>query len=396
MLAPTFSTVLSRSLLTLLALFLFAPSLPADDALEKPFVHPGLLHTEDELDFIRAKLAQQEEPWQSAWQNMQESPDASLSYKPQPRADVVRGARARPDIGSSDFTRDGGAAYLHALQWALTGEKDHARKAIEIIDAWSATLETIKGHDARLLIGMDGIDYLNAAELLRHLGGDWPDEGQARFEQMLREVFYPVIEDFHPSANGNWDASMIQTMMAMGIFLDDRPMFDRAVTYYREGEGNGAIGNYLNEIGQCQESGRDQLHVQMGLGYLGVACEIAWKQGVDLYAAHDNRLALGFEYSAKYNLGEEVPYRRFRSIDGRYDYEELSSKGRGRFRPIYERVLHHYRDRRGLELPWSERVAREQRPEGSHSQHVSWGTLTAFGQETSPASQPEPDPSSKE
>jgi len=117
-----------------------------------------------------------------------------------------------------------------------------------------------------------------------------------------------VIENFYPTANGNWDASMIQTMMAMGIYLDDRAMFDRAVNYFLEGDGNGAITKYFSESGQCQENGRDQSHTQMGLGYLGCAAEIAWKQGLDLYAAADNRLLRGYEYTAKYNLGHDVPY----------------------------------------------------------------------------------------
>jgi hypothetical protein len=29
----------------------------------------------------------------------------------------------------------------------------------------------------------------------------------------------PSIKDFYPSANGNWDASMLQAMTAMGVFL---------------------------------------------------------------------------------------------------------------------------------------------------------------------------------
>jgi len=46
----------------------------------------------------------------------------------------------------------------------------------------------------------------------------------------------------------------------------------------------------------------------MGLEYLANSCEIAWKQGFDLYSAYDNGLATGFEYTAKYNLGMDMPY----------------------------------------------------------------------------------------
>ena len=370
---------------------------PPETAVErKPFVHPGILHSRAELEFIKQQISTDELPWTSAWEKLKSSKSdsrrrrrsrsaprigvSSLEYQPRPLANVVRGASNSPNIGSSDFSNDSIAAYSHALQWWMTGEKAHASKAIEILNAWSRTLESIGGHDARLLIGMSGVGYCNAAELIRHADGvNWQAKDQERFKQMLRNVFYPVIKDFYPSANGNWDASMIQTMLAMGVFLDDRDMFDRAVNYYLHGKGNGAIENYFNEFGECQESGRDQAHTQMGVGFLGCACEIAWKQGVDLYGAADNRLALGFEYTAKYNLGYDVEYEPYKSFEGRYHYRELSDDSRGRFAPIYDRVLHHYHDRMGLEMPYCHEVSEGRGPDGFSTTHMPWGTLLFSG-----------------
>lgn len=361
----------------------------------KPFIHPGLLHSRAEIDFIKQKIAGGEQPWSSAWEELQatrfrsgsrtrsrpsRSPGpSSLDYRPRPVADVVRGVRNNPNIGSSNLSNDSMAAYAHALQWCLTGKQAHATKAIEILNAWSATLASVSGHDARLLIGMAGMGFCNTAELIRHTDAGWQVEDQKRFERMLREVFYPGIQDFYPSANGNWDASMIQTMLAMGVFLDDRDMFYRAAEYYLQGKGNGAIQNYFNEFGECQESGRDQAHTQMGMGFLGCACEIAWKQGVDLYGAADNRLAVGFEYTAKYNLGEEVPYEPYKSFAGRYHYRTISPESRGRFAPIYERIVHHYHDRMGLAMPFSRKVAQQRRPEVFSTTHIPWGTLMFCG-----------------
>ena len=145
-----------------------------------------------------------------------------------------------------------------------------------------------------------------------------------------------------------------------------------------------------NDSGQCQESGRDQSHVQMGIGFLGAACEIAWKQGVDLYGAYDNRLALGFEYTAKYNLGHDVPFEPYSSIDGRYKHTSISRRGRGRFRPIYERAYHHYHDRMGLDMPYTLEVIQKMRPEGWHIQHTSWGTLLHAGLPVSKQTTKEP------
>jgi len=370
-----------KAFVLLIVLFASAPSISAEvsPAIADPFVHPGLLHSRDELAFVKKKIADDAEPWKSAWEQLRSSDSASLRYTPSPFAKVVRGVRNNPNIGSSEMSNDSEAAYAHALQWSLTGKPAHAEKAIEILNAWSGKLESVSGHDAKLLIGMAGVGMCNAAELIRHSDAGWSLEDQKQFERMLRLVYYPVIEDFYPTANGNWDASMIQTMIAMAVFLDDHKMFDRAVKYFLHGKGNGAIENYFNEFGECQESGRDQAHVQMGLGFLSCACEIAWKQGVDLYGAADNRLAIGFEYTAKYNLGEDVPYKSYRSVEGRYEYRSISRKSRGRFRPIYERIIHHYHDRSGLEMPYSRKVAERIRPEGSHNQHIAWGTLMHYG-----------------
>ena len=102
----------------------------------------------------------------------------------------------------------------------------------------------------------------------------------------------------------------------------------------------------------------------MGLGFLACTCEIAWNQGVDLYGAYDNRLLKGFEYTAKYNLGFDVPYEPYRSFEGRYHYKSISDNSRGRLQPIYEKVLNHYENRKALEAEFTRQAAMKLR-EGS-------------------------------
>ncbi|MBX2851064.1 MAG: alginate lyase family protein [Phycisphaeraceae bacterium] len=342
------------------------------------FRHPGLLHSNEELAYIRARIQSGDKPWAGEWEKLDDWCKQLLELDPEPRRKVVRGPSNRPDKGGTELQRDASAAYSLATAWCLSGNKAYAKKAVGFLDAWSAKLEKLEGHDTKLLSGMAGVKLVNAGELIRHSYDGWKGAGQDRFEVMLRNVFYEPIKDFYPTANGNWDAAMIQTMLGMGIFLDDRKMFDRAVTYYRQGEGNGAITNYFNAFGQCQESGRDQAHTQMGLGFLGVACEMAWKQGVDLYSEADNRLALGFEYTAKYNLGHDVPYEPYTSVQGRYKYKRISDDSRGRFAPIYERAVYHYHYRKGLEMPFTrEAAAKPPRPRGIRRgwAHFRWTDL---------------------
>ncbi len=337
------------------------------------FTHPGISHIAAELKFVKAKLKAKQQPWQQAWDKLRGSPFAELSWKPKPVAHVERGAYNRPDIGASAFMDDGRSAYTHALLWVLTDNETHAKKAAGILNAWSATLKSVSNHDAKLLVGMGGLQYCNAAEILKHGWQGWPQKDQQAFRQMLQNVLYPVIQDFHPRANGNWDASMIQTMMAMGIFLDDRTMFQKAVDYFLKGKGNGAVNHYFHLSGQCQESGRDQAHTQMGLEYLVNAAEIAWKQGVDLYSAYDKRLAKGFEYTAQYNLGNDVPFEYSESYQGKYKHTKISGKSRGRLRPMYEKAYNHYHNRIGMGMPWSQKALQKTRPETGGT--MPWSTL---------------------
>lgn len=321
------------------------------------FIHPGVAHSQASIDFVKEKIAANEEPWATAWQKLKDSRSADLSRAPEPHTQVERGPYNNPDIGSSEFSGDASAAYIHALCWAVSGEEKHAKKSMEIVDAWSGKLESISNHDAKLLVGMSGYKFCIAGELLRHTWDGWPKESQVQFEGMLRDIFYATIKDFYPSANGNWDASMLQTMLAMGVFLEDQPMFDRAKDYFLKGKGNGAIGMYFSKTGQCQETGRDQAHTQMGLEFLSNTCETAWIQGIDLYGALDNRLLKGFEYTAKYNLGNDVPYEPYTSFEGRYHYKTISDDSRGRLRPMYEKIFNHYHNRKGLDAPFTKQAA---------------------------------------
>jgi Alginate lyase len=278
------------------------------------FVHPGVAHSAESIAFVKTKIAANEQPWAKAWKELSEFRYAKLVWIAEPRANVERGPSNDPDIGSTEFSSDATAAYVHSLCWALTGTIEHAQKFAEILDAWSHKLEVIGNHDAHLLIGMSGYKFVVAAELLKRTWNGWPADQQQHFAVMLREIRYPIIKNLYPSANRNWDASMLQVMMAMGVFLDDQDMFDREKNYFIGGEGNGSIGIYFKESGQCQETGRDQAHTQMGLDFLAATCETAWFQGVDLYSELDNRLLKRFEYTAKYNLGNDVPYESYRSV----------------------------------------------------------------------------------
>jgi len=154
-------------------------------------------------------------------------------------------------------------------------------------------------------------------------------------------------------------------MISIAVFCDDRAMFDRAVRYYMDGSGDGTLMHYIiNDAGQLQESGRDQAHAQLGIGLLSLVAEVGYHQGIDLYGAYDNRLLKGFEYTAGYNLGEQVPFEATVDRTGKYVHQRISPRGNLGM-PIYEMVYNHYVNRMGVEAPLTARAAAQRRPGGA-------------------------------
>lgn len=322
---------------------------PGNIRLPKKFIHPGILQTREDLEFVRGKIVEKDPVFIQAYKNLQEA--STLDFVPEPFTHVVRGSYGREGQGHRELSASANAAHNHALLWYITQDATHAKKAIEIINAWSSTLWDFDGNDAKLIAALTGQHFLNAAEILRYTDSGWAEEEIAAFSRLMLTVFYPVMEEFFAEANGNWDAAMINTLLGIGVFTDRPDIFEKAVDRFHWGPTNGGITKYIYPNGQCQESIRDWPHVQLGLGEFAKAAQVAWTQGVDFYGVADARLGLGFEYTAKYMLGEDVPA-----------YGSISPRGRGNFRDIYESVFAHYTSERGLSMPFTERAIAETRP----------------------------------
>jgi hypothetical protein len=81
-----------------------------------------------------------------------------------------------------------------------------------------------------------GFKFVNAAEILRHSGyDDWAAEDITRCEESLRNVWHKAQSGYALFANGGWDTGTMQTVMTIGIFCDDRVMFEDAVRYAAAG-----------------------------------------------------------------------------------------------------------------------------------------------------------------
>lgn len=182
---------------------------------------------------------------------------------------------------------------------------------------------------------------------------------------MIRRAILPVLEQFEadsPYANGNWGAIVNRCRMACAIFLEDSALYQASIDYYLNANDNGALPRYVSASGQCQETGRDQAHVQLGLGALCDICEMASMQGDDLWSALDNRLMKGLEYTARYNLGYAVPFETWQDCTGLYcEWTEPGTMQRGHIRCIYNTAYEHYTKVKGMKMPYTKKLLDLQR-----------------------------------
>jgi hypothetical protein len=360
-----------------------------------PFRHPGVLVSQAQLEFVKAKIKAGEAPWTNAFQKAKGSRYGSLSYRANPRATVECGDYSNPDIGCSDEKDDVTAAYTQALLFALTGDARYAEKSMEIMNAWSAVLKSHTNNNAPLQSGWCSSIFPRAAEIILHTYGKWDPADVERFRSMLRDVYLPEVVNGSPipTNNGNWELTMIEATIGIGVFLDDRATFDKALSMWRArvpayiymssdgatprpppgADTSGAAlvsywyGQEMLMDGVGQETCRDLGHLQYGFAAMINAAETARLQGVDLYAAEQARITAGLEFNAQFLAGAKVPPWLCHG-----QLSSVSDAG------MWEIAYNAYAGRAGVAMPFTEQVVMKNRPSGTNH-HMVWETLTHAG-----------------
>ncbi|WP_328524440.1 alginate lyase family protein [Kribbella sp. NBC_00359] len=353
------------------------------------FTHPGVGVSRAQLDFVRAKVQAGAQPWTNAFNQAKSSSYASLSRTPTPRAVVECGPYSNPNLGCTNEREDAIAAYTDALLWYLTGDDRYAQKAIQLMDAWSATIQDHTNSNAPLQTAWSASSWPKAAEIIRYVYGNWPNSG--RFATMLRNVYLPEIIN-GSNSNGNWELSMTEAIQGIGVFLEDKTVYDKAIALYRVRvpayvylESDGALpktkpsqnldtrdkivaywqGQGTFVTGLTQETCRDFTHTGYGISSISHVLETSRIQGIDLYPEFGERLrqALGFQSRWERNL-EPVPS---------WLCNGTVNRGLGPITEVGYNALH---TRLGIAMTNTQALTESRRPAGSNNLFVAWETLT--------------------
>ena len=331
------------------------------------FTHPGVFDSLDSLETSRKHLFAGDKPWTTVFQQLvaspyvaREAPDFSqfasatatdpLSQRcslDDPAGCVTYcGSFSVPDVGCTDARQDARAVYAQALMYWYTGNAGYAQRAIAILNAYATHFKGNVGSNGPLMTAWIGETMLRGAEILRYTYA--PDEGDEAFDvkgfsTMLRTTAVPTLSTFdYGPYNGNWKLSAADSLINTAVFLDDRELYNRALTMWREAvpayiyvseDGRvpaspvSSTGLYqsrtdlscfwlANKVdscqtdpktdphfgfqnGQAQESCRDFGHTALGLGAIINAAETASIQGDDLYGEQQDRIMSGVLYAVQ-------------------------------------------------------------------------------------------------
>eukprot|EP00029_Vermamoeba_vermiformis_P004534 TRINITY_DN1507_c0_g1_i1.p1 TRINITY_DN1507_c0_g1~~TRINITY_DN1507_c0_g1_i1.p1 ORF type:complete len:218 (-),score=48.68 TRINITY_DN1507_c0_g1_i1:183-836(-) len=210
----------------------------------------------------------------------------------------------------------------------------------------------------------------------------------------MTALIQPLIYNGWRSA-GNWDASISDALVSIGVFADNRTTFEQGLKlwrarlpmyFYITSDGpvpatqpGSEVYTYWNQTvfdarvnGLCQETCRDFGHMQMGLAAMVNTAETAFHQGVDIYNEARDRFLATFEFHSHYlNLNSE----RVESYLCKGEIRQVDD------RPAWEIGYNHLVNRLGYSLPQTATLLTRFRANGPAFTDLmmAWDTLTHAG-----------------
>lgn len=379
------------------------------------FKHPGLLNDLKELEFIKQKIAANEEPWAGMFAMLKKwTAQDYLEKMAVPPAVISCDFSGRNDHGSIQEMRDANAAYSQALMWFFTGDATYAKNAAGILEAYAKTVESHEGKNWFLEAAWAGSVFPLSAELLRATWPEWKNSEMVG--KWFNDVFLPPLHN--RIAFGNREFAGVTAMAAIGIYNGDvaalyeamhhwmnyipayhylaedgpapylpdywtpeitpsdefllklneptypkdwTPWIKLAADSWNENKRRGKFGDdatYMKGAvakrnpgvvwtgapvtylpGYTAEAARDFAHVEQSFASEINAAEMAWHQGIDVYAPQAKRLTAFMETECGLRLGQPPPETMTAKL---IPYGVVAT---------WEIAYNHYANRMGMPLP---------------------------------------------
>lgn len=347
-------------------IFIFSVLLSTSIFGQRVFVHPGGTHNQAELDYVKARIAANEQPWRGIFNQM-----ATIA---------TANNRTIAPTDENGQKEDARKAYANALAWYYTGNVTYAQNAINVLNVWGNTFtgyNPIVGQN-QLQGGWIGALLGPAAEIMRGYSG-WAPADMLRVQNMFKSAFYPVLNTMS-TWNGNVDLTQIDAMMNIAVFCEDETEFNLGIQrlrarnlnyFYLTTDGTRTDNaNWFNPTswvnGLTQETCRDNgHHAQYAMASALHAAEVAWNQGVDLYTENEQRYTATLELMAQ------------QILTGQMQGTCANNNTTASLFATWEVGYNHYHNRKGLSLPNTRSlITTRVRSNGQSDWNIFFETLT--------------------
>ncbi|RYF97655.1 MAG: hypothetical protein EOO02_20460, partial [Chitinophagaceae bacterium] len=265
-------------------LLLLSCSYSTNILLAQVLIHPGIDQTGNDLQVLRKKIADHEEPFYSAFEKLRNDISVNLSTE-----------AAAPD-NIKTFGKLASFAYKNALAFYLTSDTTFANVSLNVLNDWKPVEWNFEFNEARSIALQTCADLCNAAEIMKASGiVAWKNEAD-EFATMLVTSYFPLLRSYTLQPAETWTAKELHAIAALAVLADNRTMFNNVVQYFLYGSGEGSMFKYILPDGQINDADTSVYVRFAKLGELSGVARIAFSQGKDLLSAGSNRLANGYEF----------------------------------------------------------------------------------------------------
>jgi hypothetical protein len=192
--------------------------------MQTPYNHPGGMHPESQIRYVRDRLASGTQPYHDAYLQLIEKAESSFQDSINAMVDFsvpgfYRDAEGHRRSGRN-LQSDSFNAYANALAWQLSGDERYGNRALEFLMAWANINVGYSDYDGSLVMAYSGTAMIMAAELLYHFP-NWEKSEQEKFFRWAENVYLKACNEIRTRKN-NW-ADWGRLGSALVAYLLDNP-----------------------------------------------------------------------------------------------------------------------------------------------------------------------------
>jgi len=325
------------------------------------FVHPGVVLTKANLREIERGVRSGREPWKS-WFKQYDGDPSGVGV-----AGQFEEYGRNPDLHRGEFQSDMWQLYRMAMLWTVKKDRRAAEKGMEILRTYAQKHKRWSGVESSFMRG-DCMNCVVAAEILRWTYPGWTEQDTTDLTRYFSEMWWdPYIGGDNTGAGSHlWTANQgtigLKVALEAAIFCDDRVRFNMCLNAFLTDPLTGLENSLPN--GELGDTGRDTGHWTAQAIDYGWICQMAWAQGIDLFAQRNYRMIAISEFLARnqlYSAGvckENAPYIPYGCS---YDfYPQVSHFEDFRGQDFFE-VIDTYARRKQIAAPFTHQLLEHER-----------------------------------